>query len=109
MRRLLPVVIATASVLFASPVKGDPGQSSITQYLAALDAAGVHYSSAENAITAGVTTCGALREGMSVQRIMQSARDAGYSVMDAGFIVGDAVVSFCPDQNGKLQRYEDTA
>lgn len=65
-------------------------------FMMSMDKQGIHYSSRAAIIDLGHAVCAGLGEGGSETEISLVIADKGYPLEDAGYIVGAAISSYCP-------------
>ena len=84
-------------------VAGVSSRSADSRFIDRLDEGGIHYSSENAAIKAGKSVCDVLDAGYSVnQATYQAANGTGYSLYEAGFIVGASVYAYCDEYKGQI-------
>lgn len=74
-------------------------QASDLAYVAALDNHRISYSSKKSVIELGHTVCDARRSGNAATAVALKIAEQGYSLDNAGFIVGAAQSAYCPQFN----------
>lgn len=73
-------------------------------YIATLDVAGIYYSTEEAAIAAGHAICNGFDAGLSLVQVgLTAVREGGYTVDEAGTIIGVAVGAYCPEHEGVFE------
>jgi hypothetical protein len=96
-------IAAAAAVITAPAAQADPDPAG---YIAVLDSKGVQYPSTGKAIDLGMAVCSDLRQGAGLvsegQDIVTASKGA-VTPHDAGFIIGAAAATLCPDQNDRVQ------
>ncbi|MFC9872699.1 DUF732 domain-containing protein [Nocardia salmonicida] len=66
-------------------------------FTAALDSKGIRYSSRDNAVGLAQSICDGKKAGIGTTAIAVTIADkGGYSLTDAGYIVGAAQATYCP-------------
>ena len=79
------------------------GSSADSKFIDRLDEGGIAYSSESAATKAGRSVCDVLDEGYSVNQAAYAAADGtGYSLYEAGFIVGASVYAYCPEYGNQI-------
>ena len=79
------------------------GSSADSKFIERLDEGDIAYSSESAATKAGRSVCDALDEGYSVDQVTYVAADGtGYSLYEAGFIVGASVYAYCPEYRNQI-------
>lgn len=90
---------ALAPVCFAAPAHGDPSETD-TAFLASLQAAGITYNRADQAIITAKMVCGFIAEGKPSPEVLEGlkARNPGLTTEHGTQFVGIAAQLYCPDQ-----------
>lgn len=103
-RVLLAVLSGLVATGLAGPAHGDPVGNGASQtdsaFLAALRAAGITYSRADQAITSAKVVCGLIAGGKPSPEVLAAltARNPGLTTERGTQFVGIAARSYCPDQ-----------
>jgi len=93
----LPAALVTLGL--AGPAQADPA-STDSDFLAALQAAGITYNRADQAIVTARMVCGFIAEGKPSPEVLDGlkARNPGLTTEHGTMFVGIAARSYCPDQ-----------
>lgn len=71
-------------------------------YLAALRKQGIGTGDDEVELRRGYSMCALLRNGTTFRQAVTALQTNGFTVRDAGYVVGLAVAAYCPDQGDKV-------
>jgi len=101
MRRLVVLLGITATVGLAVPTQADPGNADAgvdASFLDALTRAGITYTDGPNAINAGKTACGLMKQGQPELDVIQnvSAQNPGITPTNAAKFTAIAASAYCP-------------
>jgi hypothetical protein len=90
---------ALVMIVLAGPAQADPPDTD-TDFLAALQAAGITYNAADQAIVTAKMVCGLMTEGKPSPEVLAGlkARNPGLTTEHGAQFVGIAARSYCPDQ-----------
>ena len=88
------VALSVAALLFAPRAAADDNDDA---FLAALTGAGIVINDRDSAIATGHMVCDGLQKGQSRSNLVLSTmKGTNLSPRSAGFIIGAAVASYCP-------------
>lgn len=99
MRPLAALVGALVVVGLAGPAQADPADAD-TDFLAALQAAGITYSRPDQAVVTAKMVCKFIAEGKPSPEVLDGLkeRNPGLTTEHGTIFVGIAARSYCPDQ-----------
>ncbi|MGV0626832.1 DUF732 domain-containing protein [Mycolicibacter minnesotensis] len=99
MRARVALLGAVAAVGFAAPAHAYPSDVDTT-FLASLQAAGITYNNADQAIVTAKMVCGYMAEGQPSPAVLDGlkARNPGLTTAHGAQFVGIAAQVYCPDQ-----------
>jgi hypothetical protein len=94
---MLPIVAAT--IALAAPAHADDSDQA---FLADLDAAGIHYSDPDQAVTAGKTVCSLKDNGMTDDDVVTNLtqQNPGFAQEKAAKFATIATNDYCPKDAG---------
>ena len=109
MRRLPVLLGVVVTVGLAVPAQADPGNADAgvdASFLDALTRAGITYTNGPNAINAGKTACGLMKQGQPELDVIQNvgAQNPGITPTSAAKFTAIAASAYCPQF---LQRASD--
>jgi Protein of unknown function (DUF732) len=109
MRRLVVLLGIAATVGLAVPAQADPGSADAgvdASFLDALTKAGITFSNGPNAVNAGKTACGLMKQGQPELDVIQTvaAQNPGITTNSAAKFTAIAASAYCPQF---LQRASD--
>jgi hypothetical protein len=109
MRRLVVLLGIAATVGLAVPAQADPGNADAgvdASFLDALTKAGITFSNGPNAVNAGKTACGLMKQGQPELDVIQTvtAQNPGITTNSAAKFTAIAASAYCPQF---LQRARD--
>jgi hypothetical protein len=109
MRRLVVLLGIAATVGLAVPAQADPGNTDAgvdASFLDALTKAGITFSNGPNAVNAGKTACGLMKQGQPELDVIQTvtAQNPGITTNSAAKFTAIAASAYCPQF---LQRARD--
>ena len=109
MRRLLVLLGVAVTVGLAVPAQADPGNADAgvdASFLDALTRAGITYTNGPNAVNAGKTACGLMKQGQPELDVIQTvaAQNPGITTNSAAKFTAIAASAYCPQF---LQRASD--
>lgn len=90
-----------AALALAGPAHADPATTDTDDaFLGALQASGITYKHADQAIITAKLVCGLISEGKPSPEVLEGlrARNPGLSTEHGTLFVGIAAHSYCPDQ-----------
>ena len=95
----LPPAALAMMLGVAGPTQADPSTAD-TEFLAALQAAGITYNRADQAIVTAKLVCGFIAEGKPSPEVLDGlkARNPGLTTEHGTMFVGIAAHTYCPDQ-----------
>ena len=101
MRRLAVLLGIGAAVGLAVPAQADPGNADAgvdASFLDALTRAGITYTNGPNAINAGKTACGLMKQGQPELDVVQTvaAQNPGITTNSAAKFTAIAASAYCP-------------
>jgi Protein of unknown function (DUF732) len=109
MRRLGALLGIAATVGLAVPAQADPGNADVGldgSFLDALTKAGITFTNGPNAVNAGKTACGLMKQGQPELDVIQNvaAQNPGITPTSAAKFTAIAASAYCPQF---LQRASD--
>jgi len=106
---LKSAVIASLATLAwpAPPAHADPDPFTISIYLTTLNQTRVPYDNPGRMVDIGNTVCQQARDGVPFDTIGQNVASNGYAFVQAGYIMGAAVATFCPDMQPAMDRWSN--
>ncbi|GFG70401.1 DUF732 domain-containing protein [Mycolicibacter senuensis] len=99
MKALAAPLGALLMLVAAGPAQADPADVD-TDFLAALQAAGITYKRPDQAIVTAKMVCGLIKEGKPSPEVLDGlkARNPGLTTEHGSIFVGIAAHTYCPDQ-----------
>lgn len=94
------LVVAAVVLLSAAPAHADDNS-----FVAAVNAAGVNYTSASAVIGMGHSICAALQSGTSVPDVLQHLAAQGTPLFEQASLLGAASYNLCPETAPIVHRY----